>query len=321
MGLGQQDGIDAGRNPRVNGEQSVDAKDLALVNLLREDARRSYAELGAAVSLSADAVRIRLDRLIGAGFVRLVTLVDPALVGKVSRVSIGVITSGPPEEFASWAHEQDEIIHLVRTLGGFTFFGEFVSDSDFESHRFVCEKLQAAPGVRSVECWPMLQVEKWREDTRAPSVGRELLEQVSWTDEDRELLKELSLSPRIQFRELAERLGRPYGVVRRRTMTLLAAGVVRSTIVTNELMVDHSHLAILLVKGDKRAKAKLLAHPEVTIMSSSTGSRQFVGEVRAASRAGLALLEQELRDADTGVAEVELLIQVAVDKLPASFKF
>lgn len=89
---------------------------------------------------------------------------------------------------------------------------------------------------------------------------------------------------------------------------------------TNELLVDHSHLAILLVKGDQRAKTALLAQPAVTITSSSTGSRQFVGEVRAETRAGLAALEQELRDPDSGVADVELLIQVAVDKLPASFK-
>ncbi|WP_419710511.1 Lrp/AsnC family transcriptional regulator [Pseudomonas sp. NFX224] len=322
MGKGRQDEVDGAGHLRNGGfDYNVDSKDLALVNLLREDARRSYAELGLSVGLSADAVRIRLDRLVSAGYIRFVTLVDPALVGKLTRVSIGVTTSGPPELFASWAQEQAEVIHLVRTLGSFTFFGEFVSANDLEAHRFVCEKLQSAPGVVSAECWPMLRVEKWREDTRSPSVDRSVLEQVSWSDDDRELLRELSASPRIQFRELAERLDRPYGVVRRRAMTLLSAGVVRSTIVTNELLVDHSHLAILLVKGDQRAKSLLLAQPAVTIMSSSTGSRQFVGEVRAESRAGLAALEQELRNPDSGVADVELLIQVAVDKLPASFKF
>ncbi|MCR8720848.1 AsnC family transcriptional regulator, partial [Pseudomonas syringae] len=285
MAKGRQSEVDdVGHAPEAGFDYNVDGKDLSLVNLLREDARRSYAELGTAVGLSADAVRIRLERLVSAGYVKLVTLVDPALVGKSTRVSIGVTSSGSPELFSKWAQDQAEIIHLVRTLGRYTFFGEFVSTNDLEAHRFVCEKLQGAPGVVSVECWPMLQVEKWREDTRSPSVDRSVLEQLSWSDEDRELLRELSASPRIQFRELAERLDRPYGVVRRRAMTLLSAGVVRSTIVTNELMVDHSHLAILLVKGDQRAKAALLAKPEVTIMSSSTGSRQFVGEVRADSR-------------------------------------
>ncbi|WP_229809205.1 Lrp/AsnC family transcriptional regulator, partial [Salinicola rhizosphaerae] len=178
----------------------------------------------------------------------------------------------------------------------------------------------SAPGVVSVECWPMLQVEKWREDTRSPSVDQSILNELGWSDDDRELLRELSASPRIQFRELAERLGRPYGVVRRRAMALLGAGVVRSTIVTNELLVDHSHLGILLVKGDHRAKPMLIAQPAVTIVSSSTGSYQFLGEVRAQSRVGLAVLEQELRMSDAGVNDVELLIQVAVDKLPASFK-
>ncbi len=300
---------------------SLDDKDLALVQLLRSDARMTWAALGASVSLSADAVRIRIERLIKEGFIRLVTLVDPSLVGKLSRVSIGLITSGPPEIFVAWARAQPEIIHMVRTIGTFSFFGEFVSDTDATSHRFITEKLQNAPGVVSVEAWPMLQIDKWREDTRAPSTGKDVLETVSWSDDDRELLQTLSQSPRIQFRELAEKLGRPYGIVRRRIMTLLDAGVVRPTIVTNELLVDHSHLAILLVKGDSRAREVLKARSEVTIVHSSSGSRQFLGEVRADSAAGIAILAQELRHPDNGIADVEILLQVAVDKLPASFQF
>ncbi|MDC0610233.1 Lrp/AsnC family transcriptional regulator [Vibrio sp.] len=300
--------------------EKIDEKDKTLVESLRVNARLSYAELGTSISLSADAVRARVERLINEGFIRLVTLVDPALVGKSTRISIGINVTGNPDEFARWANEQIEIIHLARTLGSFDFFGEMVSESDYTAHQFIVQKLRAAPGVTSVEVWPMLNINKWRQDTRSPSVSQQVLDQLSWSDEDFAIIRELTESPRIQFRELAERLDRPYGIVRRRTMALLEAGVIRSTIIINDLMFEHSCLAILLVKGDQNIRQTLIDMPEVSILSSSTGSRQFVGEVHVSSREELALLAQKLSQQQEGMIETELLLQVAVDKLPASFQ-
>lgn len=299
---------------------SVDDKDLALVNLLRKDARQSYAELGSFVSLSADAVRTRVERLINDELIQLVTLVDPAIVGRQSRVTIGIIHSGSPEAFVAWAKKQQEIVHLTRTLGSFTFCGEVVAESDFYSHQFISEKLRSAPGVIGVESWPMLHIEKWREETRAPVVGADILSQISWSKDDTSILHELTITPRIQFRELAEKVGRPYGIVRRRVLSLFEMGVIRSTVVTNDLFVEHTCMGILLVKGDQRAKQHLLDIPEVTILSSTSGSRQFAGEVSTHSKEELATLSQTLRSLE-GVSESEILLQVFVDKLPASFSF
>jgi len=300
--------------------EKIDDKDKLLVKHLKDNARLSYSELGALVSLSADAVRSRVERHINDGLIRLVTLVDPALVGKSTRISIGIKIQGNPDEFTQWANQQIEIIHLARTLGSFDFFGELVSESDFSAHQFIVEKLRDAPNVTDVEVWPMLHINKWRQDTRAPSASVETLENLSLTDEDFEIIRELINSPRIQFRELAERLNRPYGIVRRRSMALFESGVIRSTIVVNDLVFDQSYLAILLAKGSSAAGGLLTNMPEVSILSSCTGSRQYVGEVNVKSKEELALLAQKLCDRDSALLDSELLVQVAVDKLPASFK-
>lgn len=56
--------------------------DERIVRALAEDARRSYADIGARVGLSAPAVKRRVDRLLAAGVITGFTVrVDPAALG------------------------------------------------------------------------------------------------------------------------------------------------------------------------------------------------------------------------------------------------
>jgi DNA-binding Lrp family transcriptional regulator len=61
---------------------TLDQIDTAIVAVLRADARRSYAEIGEAVGLSAPAVKRRVDRMLATGAIRGFTLlVDPTALG------------------------------------------------------------------------------------------------------------------------------------------------------------------------------------------------------------------------------------------------
>ena len=60
----------------------LDATDLSIVRLLRENARRSFQEIGSRVGLSAPAVKRRVDRLEQAGVIRgYGAVVDPGRLG------------------------------------------------------------------------------------------------------------------------------------------------------------------------------------------------------------------------------------------------
>jgi DNA-binding Lrp family transcriptional regulator len=60
----------------------VDEIDQKVLGCLLRDARATYAEIGAQVSLSAPAVKRRVDRLRASGVIRgFTTVVDPAIVG------------------------------------------------------------------------------------------------------------------------------------------------------------------------------------------------------------------------------------------------
>ncbi|MGF7234498.1 MAG: Lrp/AsnC family transcriptional regulator [Frankia sp.] len=106
----------------------VDAVDRRIIALLSEDARRSYADIGALVGLSAPAVKRRVDRLRdGAVITRFTTVVDPAALGwateafvelfcrgRTSTAAIAADLRNHPEVVAAYSvtGEADALVHL-----------------------------------------------------------------------------------------------------------------------------------------------------------------------------------------------------------------
>ena len=67
----------------MNSTSEIDAVDEKILNLLSQDARRSYGDIGRRVGLSAPAVKRRVDRLEEAGVITgYTTVVDHAKLGR-----------------------------------------------------------------------------------------------------------------------------------------------------------------------------------------------------------------------------------------------
>ncbi|MFI2661979.1 Lrp/AsnC family transcriptional regulator [Micromonospora carbonacea] len=106
----------------------IDAVDQRIIALLVADARASYADVGSRVSLSAPAVKRRVDRLRAAGVIRGFTaVVDPAAVGwtteafvelfcagRTTPAQIGVAVRRHPEVVGAYtvSGEADALVHL-----------------------------------------------------------------------------------------------------------------------------------------------------------------------------------------------------------------
>src|SRR5262245_26046763 len=106
----------------------IDSIDQRIIASLVADARTSYAEIGAVVSLSAPAVKRRVDRLRAAGVIRGYTaVIDPAAVGwtteafvelyctgRTTPVQITVATRRHPEVVGAYtvSGEADALVHL-----------------------------------------------------------------------------------------------------------------------------------------------------------------------------------------------------------------
>ncbi|WP_018349526.1 Lrp/AsnC family transcriptional regulator [Longispora albida] len=99
----------------------MDDIDRRIITALSEDARQSYAEIGALVALSAPAVKRRVDRLRATGVVKGFTaLVDPAALGWTTEAFVELFCTGrtTPAQLAEAVKRHPEVV------GAYTVSGE-----------------------------------------------------------------------------------------------------------------------------------------------------------------------------------------------------
>ncbi|HET8680764.1 MAG TPA: Lrp/AsnC family transcriptional regulator [Micromonosporaceae bacterium] len=129
----------------------IDDVDHRIIASLVADARRSYAEIGAAVSLSAPAVKRRVDRLRAAGVIKGYTaVVDPAAVGWTTEAFVELFCTGrtTPAQIAVATRRHPEVV------GAYTVSGEadalvHLRTADIGHLERVLERLRAEPFVTS----------------------------------------------------------------------------------------------------------------------------------------------------------------------------
>src|SRR6201994_118138 len=103
------------------GSLPMDAVDQRIVASLVADARMSYADIGARVSLSAPAVKRRVDRLRSSGVIKgFTTVIDPAAVGWTTEAFVELFCTGrtTPAQITVATRRHPEVV------GAYTVSGE-----------------------------------------------------------------------------------------------------------------------------------------------------------------------------------------------------
>jgi DNA-binding Lrp family transcriptional regulator len=98
----------------------LDETDKAIIAVLTSDARSSFADIGQAVSLSAPAVKRRVDRLRAAGVIKGFTaIVDPAAIGWTTEAFIELFCTGrtTPAQIAAAARRHPEVVEAYTVSG------------------------------------------------------------------------------------------------------------------------------------------------------------------------------------------------------------
>ncbi|HEY8371872.1 MAG TPA: Lrp/AsnC family transcriptional regulator [Pseudonocardiaceae bacterium] len=98
----------------------MDAIDQQIVSCLVADARSSYAEIGAKVSLSAPAVKRRVDRLLDSGVIQGFTaVVDPEALGWGTEAFVEVYCRGnkAPGEIRAGLEPLPEVVAAYTVSG------------------------------------------------------------------------------------------------------------------------------------------------------------------------------------------------------------
>jgi len=144
----------------------IDGTDQQIIASLMADARASYAEIGAKVSLSAPAVKRRVDRLRAAGVIRGFTaIIDPAAVGWTTEAFVELFCTGrtTPTQIAAMAKKDPAVV------GAYTVSGE----ADALVH------LRAADIAHLEQALERLRAESFVTSTRSMIVLSRLVESAS----------------------------------------------------------------------------------------------------------------------------------------------
>lgn len=136
----------------------MDAVDQRIIALLVADARTSYADIGAKVSLSAPAVKRRVDRLRADGVIRGFTaVIEPAAVGWATEAFVELYCTGrtTPAQITVATRRHPEVV------GAYTVSGQadalvHLRTADIAHLEQTLERLRAEPFVTSTRSMVVL---------------------------------------------------------------------------------------------------------------------------------------------------------------------
>lgn len=127
----------------------LDEIDQQIVSLLRQNARRSFADIGARVALSAPAIKRRVDRLEEAGVIRGYSAVlDHAALGWSTHAVVSLFCEGrmSGKEILSAAGRLPEVA-AAHTVAGEASAILHLHARDTEHLEQALERLREAPGI------------------------------------------------------------------------------------------------------------------------------------------------------------------------------
>jgi DNA-binding Lrp family transcriptional regulator len=152
----------------------IDDIDRRIVALLRQNARRSYQDMGAVVSLSAPAVKRRVDRLLELGVIQGFTaVVDPRKFGWTTQALVQVQSEGRYHR----SHILAAITDIPEVVAAYTIAGEgsailLVRAADTEHLERVLEALRNTTPINNTQTSVILSTLVERHfEASVPSAG------------------------------------------------------------------------------------------------------------------------------------------------------
>ena len=127
----------------------MDAIDTKIVALLRENARRSYQDIGGYVHLSAPAVKRRVDRLEEQGVILgYTTIVDPDVFGWHAEAFVDLYCEGKmPAEAIKRAVQRESGVVAAHTVAGEASALLHVMALDTKDLEQTLERIRAVDGI------------------------------------------------------------------------------------------------------------------------------------------------------------------------------
>ena len=139
---------------------TLDQVSKTIIELLQEDGRRSYSDIGRVVGLSEAAVRQRVQRLTESGIMQIVAVTDPMQLGFHRQAMIGIRVSGDARRVAEAVAAIEAIDYVVITVGSFDVLAEVVCEDDEDLLAMINDVIRPIDGILSTETFIYAKLQK-----------------------------------------------------------------------------------------------------------------------------------------------------------------
>lgn len=134
----------------------LDAKDLAILRLLQQNARMSVKEISESVQLSTTPVHERIKRLEASGVIKqYATLIDGAKIKKglmvICYVSLNQHSKKSGTQFIKLINDLPEVVECYSISGEFDFMLKIVAEDMNSYYNFHVNKLSQAENIGQVQ--------------------------------------------------------------------------------------------------------------------------------------------------------------------------
>ncbi len=144
-----------------NVTSETDEIDLQIIDALRKDGRVAFAQIAEQLNVSPGMIRLRYNRLVEHGYLKVVAITNPLRMGFKTMAMIGIRADGSRLfEVAEKISRLEEVIYLVISSGQFDLFAEVVCRDHEDLLRFITERLSTIDGVRDSQSFMHLKIVK-----------------------------------------------------------------------------------------------------------------------------------------------------------------
>ena len=144
-------------------ELALDQTDRQIIAALQENGRESYKSIAARLGVSDSTVRLRTERLIRSGYLRISASVNPMFFEDGLTATVGVSLEGRANaEIMRAIAALDGVQSVANVSGRFDLLVEIHVASRNELRRFLVDDLSAVGGIQNTETFLYLEtIDKW----------------------------------------------------------------------------------------------------------------------------------------------------------------
>jgi Lrp/AsnC family transcriptional regulator for asnA, asnC and gidA len=148
-------------NGNDNPTGDLDKIDHQIIDALQKDGREAFAQIAERLGVSAGMVRVRYNRLVEMGVLRVVAITNPLQMGYTTMAMIGIKVQGRNlMEVANQISTLDEVIYLIVVSGSYDIIAEVTCRDREHLLQFLTERLYTIEGVRESETFMHLKIVK-----------------------------------------------------------------------------------------------------------------------------------------------------------------